>query len=75
MNNKDNEINIRLERVFNGVIFTNLNNNNKKSATRVFAEREDIYICRALGQCFYPILYEMNMLGADIELNIKVKKI
>lgn len=74
---KENEINIRLELVSNGAIFTDLNCEDKYLATEVFfnESEEEVKIYEELGGLIYSELEHRGLAGKNIELSIKVKKI
>lgn len=74
---KENEINVRLELVSNGAIFTDLNCEDKYLATEVFLNKSDdeVRIYKELGGLIYTELEHRGLAGKNIELSIKVKEI
>lgn len=77
MNNKNNEINVRLELVSNGAIFTDLDCEDKYLGTEVFfnEREEDVAIYEELGRWLYTELEHRGLTNKNIELSIKVKEI
>lgn len=74
---KKDEINVRLELVSNGAIFTDLDCKDKYLATEVFfnESEEEVNIYEELGGYLYTELNDRGLLGKNIELSIKVKEI
>lgn len=74
---KENEINVRLELVSNGVVFTDLDCEDKYLATEVFfnESEEEVKIYEELGVWIYSELEHRGLAGKNIELSIKVKEI
>lgn len=77
MNNKDNEINVRLELVSNGAIFTDLDCEDKYLGKEVFSNEreEDVAIYEELGGWLYTELEYRGFVGKNIELKIEIKEI
>lgn len=77
MNNKDNEIKVRLDIVSNGAIFTDLNCDDKYLGTEVFFNEsdKDVAIYEKLGSWLYTEIANMGLAGKIIELSIKVKEV
>lgn len=77
MNNKDNEIKVRLDIVSNGAIFTDLNCEDKYLGTEVFdnKEEDDEAIFKGLGSWLFVEIANMGLAGKNIELSIKVKEV
>lgn len=77
MNNKDNEIKVRLDIVSNGAIFTDLNCEDKYLGREVFdnKEEDDEAIFKGLGSWLFVEIANMGLAGKNIELTIKVKEI
>lgn len=77
MNNKDNEIKVRLDIVSNGAIFTDLKCDDKYLSREVFFNEsdEDVSIYEELGGWLYTELEHRGLAGKNIELSIKVKEI
>lgn len=77
MNNKDNEIKVRLDIVSNGAIFTDLNCDDKYLGREVFVNEsdEDVAIYEKLGGWLYTELENKGLAGKNIELTIKVKEV
>lgn len=74
---KEKEINVRLELVSNGAIFTDLNCEDKYLAKEVFFNKseDEIKIYKTLGSWIYYELDHRGLAGKNIELSIKVKEI
>ena len=77
MNNKDNEIKVRLDIVSNGAIFTDLKCDDKYLSREVFdnIEEDDEAIFKGLGSWLFVEIANMGLAGKNIELTIKVKEI
>ena len=70
-------LNVRLDIVSNGAIFTDLKCDNKYLGTEVFFNEsdEDVAIYKELGGWLYTELENKGLAGKNIELSIKVKEI
>lgn len=77
MNNKVNEIKVRLDLVSNGAIFTDLNCDDKYLSREVFVNvaEDDEEIFKGLGSWLFVEIANMGLEGKNIELSIKVKEI
>ena len=67
MNNKDNEIKVRLDIVSNGAIFTDLNCDDKYLGREVFVNEsdEDVAIYEKLGGWLYTELENKGLAGCN----------
>lgn len=74
---EEKEINVRLELVSNGAIFTDLNCEDKYLGTEVFlsTSKDKVKIYKNLGVWIYTELEYQGLAGNNIELSIKVKEI
>lgn len=74
---EEKEINVRLELVSNGAIFTDLNCEDKYLGTEVFlsTSKDEVKIYKNLGVWIYSELELRELTGKNIELSIKVKEI
>lgn len=70
-------LNVRLDIVSNGAIFTDLNCDDKYLGTEVFFNEsdEDVAIYEELGGWLYTELENKGLAGKNIELTIKVKEV
>lgn len=70
-------LNVRLDIVSNGAIFTDLNCDDKYLGREVFFNEsdEDVAIYEELGGWLYTELENKGLAGKNIELSIKVKEI
>lgn len=70
-------LNVRLELVSNGAIFTDLDCEDKYLATEVFfnESEEEVKIYEELGGYLFTELNARGLVGKNIELSIKVKEI
>lgn len=70
-------LNVRLNIVSNGAIFTDLNCDDKYLGTEVFFNEsdEDVAIYEELGGWLYTELENKGLAGKNIELSIKVKEV
>ena len=70
-------LNVRLDIVSNGAIFTDLNCDDKYLGTEVFFNEsdEDVAIYEELGGWLYTELENKGLAGKNIELSIKVKEV
>ena len=70
-------LNVRLDIVSNGAIFTDLNCDNKYLGTEVFVNEsdEDVAIYEELGGWLFVEIANMGLAGKNIELSIKVKEV
>lgn len=77
MNNRDNEIKVRLDIVSNGAIFTDLKCDDKYLSREVFdnKEEDDEAIFKGLGSWLFVEIANMGLAGKNIELSIKVKEV
>ena len=77
MNNKDNEIKVRLDIVSNGAIFTDLKCDDKYLGREVFVNEseDDEAIFKGLGSWLFVEIANMGLAGKNIELSIKVKEV
>lgn len=77
MNNKDNEIKVRLDIVSNGAIFTDLKCDDKYLGREVFVNEneDDEAIFKELGSWLFIEIANMGLTGRNIELSIKVKEV
>lgn len=77
MNNKDNEIKVRLDIVSNGAIFTDLNCDDKYLGTEVFDNKDgdEEAIFKELGSWLFVEIVNMGLESKNIELSIKVKEV
>lgn len=72
---KKDEINVRLELVSNGVVFTDLDCEDKYLATGFFFSERRSKIYKQLGSYLFSKINTRGLLGKNIELSIKVKEI
>lgn len=70
-------LNVRLELVSNGAVFTDLNCDDKYLGTEVFFNEsdEDVAIYEELGGWLYTELENKGLAGKNIELSIEVKEV
>lgn len=70
-------LNVRLDIVSNGAIFTDLNCDDKYLGRDVFFNEsdEDVAIYEGLGGWLYTELNKRDLTGKNIELSIKVKEV
>lgn len=70
-------LNVRLDIVSNGAIFTDLNCEDKYLGTEVFFNEsdEEVSIYEELGGWLYTELEHRGLAGKNIELSIKVKEV